>query len=96
MSRTQILIMSVVCCIAGGLSLWGPDGWRAAALTANIALSIGLIFIAGADLKARGFQFGYLIGLTYLFPLVGLVTYLSLSDRPKLEAHQQDAPVATT
>jgi hypothetical protein len=96
MSRTQILVLSAVCCVFGGLSLWGPDSWHAATLTVNGVLAIGLIFIAGADLKARGFRYGYLIGLTYLLPLVGLVTYLSLSDRPKLDGHQQNAPVATT
>jgi hypothetical protein len=86
MSRTEILIASAVCCVFGALSLWGPDGYHRPALAANVVLGVALIFVAGHDLKQRGWQYGYLIGLTYLLPLVGLVTYLSLSDRPKVAA----------
>jgi hypothetical protein len=86
MSRTQILALSVVACVFGALSLWGPHDFRTVARVVNVVLSLGLIFVAGRDLKERGWQYGYLIGLTYLLPLVGLVTYLSLSDRPKQQA----------
>ena len=86
MTRTQILALSVLTCIAGGLWLWGPDSVQTVAAVVNVALGIALIFIAGRDLKERGWQYGYLIGLTYLAPLVGLVTYLALSDRPKVDA----------
>ena len=85
MSRTQILVLSAVCCAFGALSLWGPHDYRSAAFAVNAVLATALIFIAGRDLKNRGWQYGYLIGLTYLLPLIGLVTYLSLSDRAKVD-----------
>jgi hypothetical protein len=86
MTRTQILVLSVICCVFGGLSLWASGDVRTVSRILNIALGIGLIFLAGRDLKERGWQYGYLIALTYLLPLVGLVTYFALSDRPKQAA----------
>jgi hypothetical protein len=94
MSRKQIIVLSVVACVFGVLALRGPDSIDTASRIINAVLSTALIFIAGGDLKARGWRFGYLIGLTYLLPLIGLLTYLSLSDRPKVDARQHD--VATT
>jgi hypothetical protein len=91
MSRIQILALSVIACVFGVLSLWGPESVYTVSRVANFLLSTALIFIAGADLKKRGWRFGYLIALTYLLPLIGLVTYLSLSDRP-----QQDASVGAS
>jgi hypothetical protein len=85
MTRAQILALSAVCCVFGGLSLWASGDVRFVSRILNIALGIGLIFLAGRDLKQRGWQYGYLIALTYLLPLVGLVTYFALSDRPKRE-----------
>jgi hypothetical protein len=86
MSRVQILALSVLACVFGALTLWGPDDYRDVNRALNIVLGIALIFVAGRDLKERGWRYGYLIGLTFLFPLIGLVTYLSLSDRPKQES----------
>ncbi|MDT7539778.1 MAG: hypothetical protein QOI82_3363 [Actinomycetota bacterium] len=88
MSRIQILVLSAVCCAFGALALWGPHTGHRAYLVVNGILAVALIFIAGHDLKARGWRFGYLIGLTYLLPLIGLVTYLSLSDRPRVGAER--------
>jgi hypothetical protein len=95
MSRAQILALSALACVFGGLALWGPDSIFLLSRVLNVLLSTALIFIAGADLKARGWRFGYLIGLTYLLPLIGLVTYLSLSDRPKQDA-PEDATIAAS
>ena len=84
MTRAQILALSAVACVFGVLSLWGPESIHTASRIINGVLAVALIFIAGADLKARGWRYGYIIGLTYLLPLVGLVVYLSLSDREKV------------
>jgi hypothetical protein len=86
MTRTQILVLSAVCCVFGGLSLWASGDVRFVSRILNVVLAVALIFLAGRDLKERGWRYGYLIALTYLLPLVGLVTYLSLSDRPKQAA----------
>jgi putative membrane protein (TIGR04086 family) len=86
MTRAQILALSVVACVFGVLSLRGPDSAQSVSRAINVVLAVALIFIAGRDLKQRGWQYGYLIGLTYILPLIGLLTYLSLSDRPKVDA----------
>jgi hypothetical protein len=91
MSRAQILALSALACVFGAVTLWGPDSYHDISRALNIILSLALIFIAGHDLKARGWQFGYLIALTYLLPLIGLVTYLALSDRPRIDATREDA-----
>jgi hypothetical protein len=91
MSRAQILALSALACVFGAVTLWGPDSYHDVSRALNVVLSFALIFIAGHDLKTRGWQFGYLIGLTYLMPLVGLVTYLTLSDRPRVDAAREDA-----
>jgi hypothetical protein len=91
MSRAQILALSALACVFGAITLWGPDDYHDVSRALNIVLSLALIFIGGRDLKARGWQFGYLIGLTYLLPLIGLVTYLALSDRPRVDATREDA-----
>lgn len=88
MSRNQILAMSVVCCIFGALALAGPSGFRGAAYGVNIALAIACFFAAGRDLRDRGWDLGYLFAGAYLLPLIGLIVYFALSDRPKADAGQ--------
>lgn len=80
MSRPVILALSVVCCGFGLLSLQGVDG----AYAVNVVLAIALFFLAGADLRARGWELGYLFAGAYLLPLVGTIVYFSLSLRPRV------------
>ncbi len=85
MSRGQILALSVICCGFGALALYGPGDYRGVAYAVNVLLAIVLYFVAGRDLRARGWELGYLFAGAYLLPLVGLIVYFSLSDRPKIE-----------
>ena len=82
MSRALILGLSVVCCGFGLLALQGV-GW---AYALNALLAIVLFFLAGADLRARGWELGYLFAGAYLLPLVGTIVYFSLSVRPRVAA----------
>jgi hypothetical protein len=84
-SRNQILATSVVCCVFGGLALAGPSDYRTAAYVVNIVLAVVCFFMAGRDLKARGWELGYLFAGAYVLPLIGLIIYFALSDRPKVE-----------
>ncbi|MFN2538393.1 MAG: hypothetical protein ABR549_09605 [Mycobacteriales bacterium] len=86
MSRNQILAMSLLCCAFGGLALAGPSDIRTAAYAVNIALAIGCFFVAGRDLKARGWALGYLFAGAYVLPLIGLIVYFALSDRPRVDS----------
>jgi hypothetical protein len=85
LSRNQILAMSLVCCAFGGLALAGPSDYRSAAYGVNIVLAVACFFMAGRDLKARGWTLGYLFAGAYILPLIGLIVYLALSDRPRVE-----------
>jgi hypothetical protein len=82
--RAGILLLSVVCCGFGLLSLSGPADWRGWAYAANVALAVACYFLAGRDLRERGWELGYLFAGAYLLPLVGLIVYYSLSMRPKV------------
>ena len=84
MSRAQIIALSVVCCGFGLLSLNGPPDYRTEAYAVNVALAIACFVLAGRDLTARGWDLGYLFAGAYLLPLVGLIVYIGLSQRPKL------------
>jgi sugar phosphate permease len=77
--------MSVLCCAFGALALAGPSDYRSAAYGVNIVLAITCFFVAGRDLKARGWALGYLFAGAYVLPLIGLIVYFALSDRPKVE-----------
>ena len=91
MSRAQILVLSVVCCGFGLLSLYGPADLRAESYAVNVALAIALYFLAGRDLRQRGWELGYLFSGAYLLPLVGLIVYFSLSMRPKVAVSPRGA-----
>ena len=84
MPRAGILLLSVVCCGFGLLSLSGPVDWRGWAYAANVVLAVACYFLAGRDLRERGWELGYLFAGAYLLPLVGLIVYFSLSMRPKV------------
>jgi hypothetical protein len=83
LSRMQIIVLSAVCCVFGGLALKGPEAFRAPAYAVNIVLAITAFFFAGRDLTERGHRRGYPFAGTYLLPLVGTFVYIALSSRPK-------------
>jgi hypothetical protein len=82
MSRSQIIALSVVCCVFGGAALYGPADLQTPAYVVNVALAIVLFLVAGRDLTQRGWELGYLFAGTYLLPLIGLIVYVGLSNRP--------------
>lgn len=84
MSRFQIIAISLACCAFGGLALYGPADLRTGAYAVNIVLAIGLFLAAGRDLTQRGWELGYLFAGAYLLPLIGLIVYVGLSNRPKV------------
>lgn len=86
MARPQIIVMSLVCCGFGGLALAGPDDIRGVAYVVNVVLAIGCYLAAGRDLTRRGWELGYLFAAAYLLPLVGLLVYVGLSSRPRIDA----------
>ena len=80
MERALVLGLSVVCCGFGLLAVQGV-GW---AYVVNVLLAVALFFLAGADLRARGWELGYLFAGAYLLPLVGTIVYFALSTRPRV------------
>ena len=84
MTRIGIVALSLVCCAFGVLSLLGPPDLRGEAYAVNVVLAIALFFLAGRDLRARGWELGYLFAGAYLLPLVGLIVYFALSVRPRV------------
>lgn len=92
MSRAWILALSVVCVGFGLLGLYGPEGYRIPSYVVNAVLAVALFFLAGRDLRERGWELGYLFAGAYLLPLVGLVVYFSLSLRPKVSPAWEQSP----
>ena len=86
MSRFQIIALSLICCAFGGVALYGASDLRVGASAINIALAVLLFVVAGRDLTQRGWELGYLFAGAYLLPLVGLIVYVGLSNRPKVPA----------
>ena len=84
MSRFQIIALSLVCCAFGGLALYGPADLHAGAYAINIVLAVLLFVAAGRDLTQRGWELGYLFAGAYLLPLIGLIVYVGLSNRPRV------------
>ena len=91
MSRTQIIVLSVVCCGFGVLALTGPDEYRTASYVVNVLLAIACFVVAGRDLTRRGWELGYLFAGAYLLPLIGLIVYVGLSNRPRVDALEPSA-----
>ena len=83
MSRFQIVVLSVVCCLFGGLALRGPQDYRDVAYALNAGLAVVLCFVAGDDLRRRGHRLGYLYAASYALPLIGLMVYGAMSNRPQ-------------
>ena len=86
MSRAQVITLSVVCCAFGVLALVGPDDLRTASYVVNVVLAIACFVVAGRDLTRRGWELGYLYAGAYLLPLIGLIVYVGLSNRPYVDA----------
>lgn len=86
MSRMQIVALSAVCCVFGGLALKGPEAFRAPSYAVNIVLAITAFFFAGRDLTERGHRRGYLFAAAYILPLIGTFVYIALSSRPAAHA----------
>lgn len=86
MSRSQIIALSLVCCAFGLAALEGPDRYRGAAYAVNVVLAVACYVVAGRDLVRRGWTLGYLFAGAYLLPLVGLIVYVGLSERPVVAA----------
>ena len=91
MSRTQIIVLSVVCCAFGVVSLVGPDDYRTTSYVVNAGLAIACFVVAGRDLTRRGWELGYLFAGAYLLPLIGLIVYVGLSNRPYAGALEPSA-----
>jgi hypothetical protein len=84
--RTGLLVLSVVCCFFGGLSLKGPEGLQGPAYVVNVVLAVLLMVLTYQDLRRRGWApLAALMSLSYLLPLVGLVVYALASNRPIVE-----------
>jgi hypothetical protein len=81
-TRTQIIALSVVCCVFCGLALVGPNSVRGGAYAVNFVLVIVCIVVAGPDLTRRGWNLGYLFAAAYLVPFIGLIVYVALCSRP--------------
>ena len=91
MSRAQIIALSLVCCAFGGVALYGAADLQTPAYIVNVALAIVLFVVVGRDLTQRGWELGYLFAGAYLLPLIGLIVYVGLSNRPKAVAAQANA-----
>ena len=83
MARWALLAVSVVCCVFGVLTLWGPHDFRDAARVVNVSLAVLLAIGTGRDLLKRGWgTIAVLAGASYvLAPLVGFVAYAIASAR---------------
>ena len=81
MSRAQIIVLSVVSCVFGALSLLGPQDHRADLYLGNVVTAVTASIFASIDLRRRGYSWGWLMLLAYLAPLIGTVLYIVFSDR---------------
>ena len=77
--RTQIIALSVVACIFGLLSLFGPKDDRDAFYAFNVAFSVIASIVASLDLRKRGYGWGWAMLAAYLAPLVGTILYIVFS-----------------
>ena len=79
--RTQIIVLSVVACAFGVLSLRGPHDHRGAFYAINVVLSITASVLASLDLRRRGFRWAWMMLVAYLLPLVGTILYIVFSSQ---------------
>lgn len=78
-SRAAIIIISVIACAFGVLSLSGPEDQRGAYYAVNVVLSILAAILASLDLRRRGYDWGWAMLAAYLMPLVGTILYIVFS-----------------
>jgi phosphoglycerol transferase MdoB-like AlkP superfamily enzyme len=79
-----LLVLSVVACAVGGLSLVTDGALSKTAYGVNVALAVLLAVLTTQDLRRRGLTWqAPLVGVSYVFaPLVGLALYAIASNRP--------------
>ena len=83
MSRAQLLGLSVLDCVFGLVYLYSDGSVSNIALGLNFILAALLMVLTYQDLRARGWTWPAAASITYLIaPLVGLVLYAALSNRP--------------
>lgn len=88
MTRASIIVLSVVACVFGGLSLLGPQEYRAEAYALNAITAIAAAVFASIDLRRRGYGWGWAMLAAYLAPLVGTILYIVFSGQ---RGYQQSA-----
>lgn len=87
MSRVQLLALSVLDCVFGLIYLYSDGAVSNLALGLNFVLAALLVVLTYQDLRSRGWSWPAAASVTYLIaPLIGLVLYAALSNRPKREA----------
>ena len=79
MSRTSIIVLSLVACAFGALSLFGPSEYRGEAYAVNAVTAIAAAIFASIDLRRRGYGWGWAMLVAYLAPLVGTILYIVFS-----------------
>jgi hypothetical protein len=89
--RSQIIALSVVACIFGGLSLLGPRDLRGSFYAVNVVCSIAASIFASLDLRRRGYGWGWAMLAAYLAPLVGTILYIVFSSQQSYEDHAVSA-----
>ena len=84
MSRTALLLLSVVDCAFGAVTLATEGSVAKVAFGLNFTLAALLAVLTWQDLRQRDWTWqAPLIGLSYLVaPLIGLVLYAIASGRP--------------
>ena len=81
MTRVQIIVLSVVACAFGALSLYGPGEYRTEAYALNVVTAVTASVLASIDLRKRGYGWGWAMLAAYLAPLVGTILYVVFSSQ---------------
>ena len=87
----MLLGVSVIDCAFGIVSLTSDGSVAEVALMLNFVLAAVLAVLTWQDLRARSWTWqAPLVGVSYVVaPLVGLILYAVLSDRPKQSQPEQ-------
>ena len=78
-NRAAIIVVSVVACVFGGLSIAGPEDQRGIYYALNVVLAITAAVLASLDLRRRGYGWGWAMLAAYILPLVGTILYIVFS-----------------
>lgn len=91
-NQAVIISVSVIACVFGVLSLYGPEEQRSIYYSVNVVLSIAAAILASLDLRRRGYGWGWAMLAAYILPLVGTILYIVFSSQrgyqPRGAAHQ--------